>query len=208
MKLFDLDGTLIDSNGMWQEVDYRFLAAHNLPVTDEYLAAVGRSIFPVAAQYTIDYYNLDLSPQAIMDEWMSLARDAYEHHIPLKPGVREYLMQESARGEELALVSACVPELGHAVLNRHGLTPLFHHLIFAQEFGLEKHDPTFYDQVLSLLGASAHECIFYEDSPSNCATAKSMGMTVIGVLDPLYAGETAQMQQLCDCCIRDFSELL
>lgn len=208
MKLFDLDGTLIDSNGMWREVDYQFLAAHNLQPTEEYLIDVGRSIFPIAAQYTKDYYNLDLTPQAIMDEWMDLARDAYRYHIPLKPGVLEFLTREVARGETLALVSACVPELGHAVLDRHGLTPLFHHLIFAQEMGLEKHDPTFYDQVLSLLGIAAKDCTFYEDSPGNCAAAKAMGMTVVGIYDPFYANQTLELQQACDQCIHDFTELL
>ncbi len=208
MKLFDLDGTLIDSNGMWREVDYKFLAAHDLPPTEEYLIDVGRSIFPVAAQYTKDYYNLDLSPQAIMDEWMDLARDAYRYHIPLKPGVLEFLTREIEQGETLALVSACVPELGHAVLERHGLSALFHHLIFAQEMGLEKHDPNFYDQVLSLLGISASDCTFYEDSPGNCAAAKAKGMTVIGIYDSFYANQAQEMEQVCDQCIHDFTELL
>lgn len=208
MKLFDLDGTLIDSNGMWRDVDYKFLAAHNLQPTEEYLIDVGRSIFPIAAQYTKDYYNLDLTPQAIMDEWMDLARDAYRYHIPLKPGVLEFLTKEIEQGETLALVSACVPELGHAVLDRHGLTPLFHHLIFAQEMGLEKRDPRFFSKVLEHLHVSPADCIFYEDSPQNCAIAKNMGMTVIGVLDPLFEAEESQMHKICDRCIRDFTALL
>ncbi len=208
MKLFDLDGTLIDSNGVWREVDDRFLSAHGLEATEEYLITVGKSIFPIAAQYTKDYYHLDLSPEAIMDEWLSLARDAYENHIPLKPGAREFLTQEYAKGETLALVSACVPELGHAVLQRHELTPLFQHLIFAQELGLEKHDPRFFGQVLEQLAVSPSDCIFYDDSPSNCASARRIGMGVIGIFDPLYAGEAELMRQLCDRCIRDFTELL
>lgn len=208
MKLFDLDGTLIDSNSVWQEVDDRFLSAHKLTCTSEYLNMVGHSIFPTAAQYTRDYYHLDMSPQAIMDEWLFLARDAYENHIPLKPGVRAYLEQEAAKGEALALVSACVPELGHAVLDRHGLTPLFRHLVFAQELGLEKRDPRFFHQVLELLNIGPADCTFYEDAPENCAAGKKMGMTVIGVLDPFYAGEAERMARVCDRCITDFTELL
>lgn len=208
MKLFDLDGTLIDSNSVWQEVDYHFLSAHGLECTSEYLNTVGHSIFPIAAQYTRDYYHLSLSPQAIMEEWLSLARDAYKHHIPLKPGVRAFLAQEAAKGEPLALVSACVPELGYAALDRHGLTPLFRHLVFAQELGLEKRDPRFFHQVLELLGVTPAACTFYEDAPDNCAAAKEMGMTVVGILDPFYADQTERMAQVCDCCITDFTELL
>ena len=208
MKLFDLDGTLIDSNGVWKEVDHRFLSAYGLESTSEYLAVVGHSIFPVAAQYTKDYYHLDMSPNAIMEEWLSLARDAYEHHIPLKPGARDFLAQEAAKGETLALVSACVPELGHTVLDRHGLTPLFRHIIFAQELGLEKRDPRFFHQVLKLLGATPAVCTFYDDAPDNCAAAKDIGMTVVGVLDPFYTDQTERMVQVCDRCIPDFTELL
>ena len=46
MKLFDLDGTLIDSNGIWVDVDLRFLGRHGLTPTEEYTYAVGHSIFP------------------------------------------------------------------------------------------------------------------------------------------------------------------
>ena len=208
MKLFDLDGTLIDSNGVWQEVDHCFLSARGLECTSEYLVTVGHSIFPIAAQYTKDYYHLDMSPAAIMEEWLSLARDAYEHHISLKPGVRAFLEQEAAKGETLALVSACVPELGYAVLNRHGLTSLFRHLVFAQEIGLEKRDPRFFHQVLELLDVAPAACTFYEDAPDNCTVGKEIGMIVVGVLDPFYADKAECMAQVCDRCITDFTELL
>ena len=208
MKLFDLDGTLIDSNGVWREVDDKFLSKRNLNATDEYLDAVGHAIFPTAARFTIDYYHLNESPEAIMDEWMSLAKDAYENHIPLKPGALDYLRQQADAGEPLALVTACVPELGYAALNRHGLTSLFQHLVFAQELGLEKRDPRFFQHVLHHLNISPSDCVFYEDSPKNCAIAKEMGMTVIGILDPLYANDENEMHLICDRCIRDFTELL
>lgn len=208
MKLFDLDGTLIDSNRIWREVDDRFLSAHALEPTEEYLITVGHSIFPIAAQYTKDYYHLDMSPQAIMDEWLALARDAYEHHIPLKPGAREFLVQEAAKGETLALVSACVPELGHAVLERHGLTPLFHHLVFAQELGLEKRDPRFFRQVLDLLNVSPSDCTLYDDAPDNCVCAKETGIRVVGILDPFFSGAEERIRQMCDQCVVDFRELL
>ena len=77
MILFDFDGTLVDSNGVWEEVDNTFLARRGLTPTQEYSEMVGHSIFPLAAQFTIDYYHLDTTPQAIMDEWTQLGREAY-----------------------------------------------------------------------------------------------------------------------------------
>ena len=55
MDLFDFDGTLVDSNGVWVDVDNGFLARRGLTPTREYSDAVGHSIFPIAAQYTKDY---------------------------------------------------------------------------------------------------------------------------------------------------------
>lgn len=207
MKLFDMDGTLIDSTGVWREVDYSFLANHNLTITDEYMANITRSTFPIAAQYTKDYYRLELSPEEIIAEWTALVRDAYENHIPLKPGVREYLTHCVSDGEPLVLVTSCAPELSRAVLDRHKLTSLFNQLLFAQELGIEKRDPRFFEHVLDCLKVSPADCTLYEDSPENCAIAKKMGMRVIGVLDRLYINEWEQLKQICDKCITDFTEL-
>ena len=63
MKLFDFDGTLVDSNGVWEEIDVRFLQRRGLTPTREYCETVGHSIFPIAAQFTREYYHLDLEPQ-------------------------------------------------------------------------------------------------------------------------------------------------
>ncbi len=208
MKLFDLDGTLIDSNFVWKEVDQRFLTAHGLKATDEYLAAVAQITLPTAARFTKSYYRLSMSAEAIMFEWMTLVKDAYERRIPLKPGAMEYLTLEAARGETLALVSSCVPSLGHAVLERHGVGKLFRHKIFAQELGLEKNDSRFFHQVLRALRCTANECVLFDDSLTNCTAAKAIGMTVVGVLDPLYAEDALRMAQTCDRCITDFTELL
>ena len=90
MLLFDLDGTLIDSNGIWEDIDLSFLGRHGLTPTEEYAHTVGHSIFPVAAVFTRDYYHLDLTPEAIMAEWMAGARDAYGQ-VEMKPGARAFL---------------------------------------------------------------------------------------------------------------------
>ena len=86
MIFFDLDGVLLDSNGVWIDVDLAFTQKRGLEVTEEYAYTVGHSIFPVAAQFTKDYYHLPESPQEIMDEWRALAYEAYAHTIPMKPG--------------------------------------------------------------------------------------------------------------------------
>ncbi len=207
LKLFDLDGTLSDSNGIWVEVDLKFLSRRGLKPTEEYAHTVGHSIFPVSAQFTKDYYGLDMTPQAIMDEWLDLAGDAYLH-VSLKPGAEEFLAQCQREGHPMAILTACVPAFCRVLLERHGLERYFQQVIFAQDLGLEKRDPQVYRQATALLGVAPGDCTFYEDAPANCAAAKSIGMTVVGVHDSLYTKHAGEMRKTCDRYIESFEELL
>lgn len=210
MYLFDLDGTIIDSNGIWREVDTAFLAHHRCEGTAEYFDYLAHAIFPTAARFTKDYYHLDLSPDAIMAEWMELARDAYAFHAPLKEGVPEYLAQlRSAPDREgISLVTASVPELCRLALERHGLSRAFDRVVYAQELEMEKRDPRFFPTVAKLLGVSPAACTLFDDAPDNCAAAKACGMTVVGVHDSFFADSEDRLRQCCDRYIRSFRELL
>ncbi|MBM6926440.1 HAD family hydrolase [Pseudoflavonifractor phocaeensis] len=208
MILFDFDGTLVDSNGVWETVDNTFLARRGLTPTREYSETVGHSIFPVAARFTIDYYRLDTTPEAVMAEWTELGREAYLCQVPLKEGAKEFLDQCARQGEALVLLTACVPEFCTAALKRLDIAGYFSQVIFVQELGLLKKDPETYGKVLAPLGAAPADCTFYEDSPGACAAAKAAGLTVVGVYDPFYAHYEGQLRELCHRYIRSFTELL
>ena len=207
MLLFDLDGTLIDSNGIWEDIDLRFLGRHGLTPTEEYAHTVGHSIFPVAAVFTRDYYHLDMTPEAIMGEWMAGAEEAYAR-VEMKPGALEFLTRCRDQGEPMALVPACVPELCRTALRRHGLEPFFTDLIFAQELGLEKRNPEVFRLTAERLGIPAGDCTLYEDAPHNCTAAQRAGMRAIGVYDRFYAKYQDQMRKSCDGYITSFLDLL
>ena len=76
MFFFDLDGTLIDSNGVWKEVDRKFLAKRGLPYTHAYYEGVAHTILPLAAEFTKAFCHLDESCDDIIAEWMDMAKDA------------------------------------------------------------------------------------------------------------------------------------
>lgn len=207
MILFDLDGTLTDSNCIWEDIDTKFLGKRGLQSTEEYAHTVGHSIFPVAAQFTKDYYHLDLTPQAIMDEWTEMARDAY-CTVALKPGAGEFLARCKHSGERVAMVTACVPELCRAALRAHVLEDSFEQIIFAQELGMEKRKPELFLRAAELLSVAPEACTMYEDAPANCAAAKAAGVTVVGVYDHFYRKYEEEMRKTCDKYIMSFEELL
>ena len=133
MLIFDLDGTLIDSNGVWVDVDKAFLAKRNAPYTKEYYEGVAHTILTNCAIFTKEYLHLEESCEEIIAEWMELAEGQY-HDVPLKDGVREYLDRCLEAGHRMVIFTACVPEHCQAAIDHHGLASYFEQIIYAQNW--------------------------------------------------------------------------
>lgn len=208
MQIFDMDGTLIDSNGIWKDVDTAFLAKRGLSYTKEYYEGVAHTIFPLAAKFTKEFCRLPESEEAIMAEWMDMAGDLYGTSVPVKPGVRAYLDKLRAAGERLIVVTSAVPVHCRTALTHLGLMPYFERIIFAHDLQLEKKDPQLWCLTAELMGVAPTGCTLYDDSVEACRGAKAAGMHAVGVYDPYFAGTEPEMQAVCDRYIRSFEELI
>ena len=208
MLIFDLDGTLLDSNGVWLEVDKTFLARRNAPYTKEFHNGVAHTILSNAAVFIREHLKLEESCEAIIAELMDLAAGQYGRTVELKPHVRAYLDRCRAAGHRMAVFTACVPEHCQTAVRNHGLDVYFEKIIYAQELGEDKRSPTVFRQAAELLGVKPRECVFFDDSLAACKGAKAARMTVVGVRDSCFHGAEADMRELCDRYIADFGELL
>ena len=207
MLLFDLDGTLIDSNGVWKEVDRTFLSRRNIPYTHAYYEGVAHTIFPLAAKFTKEFCNLPDSCEEIMAEWMDLAKDAYAH-VTIKPGVRAYLKQCKAEGRRMAIVTSSIPQHCQTALRHLDLEKYFERITFAQELGLEKKDAEIWEIAAAQANVEPQTCTMFDDSIAACCGARSAKMRVVGVYDGYFAKDQRQMEQFCDVYIRSFQDLL
>ena len=208
MQIFDMDGTLIDSNGIWKDVDTAFLAKRGLSYTKEFYEGVAHTIFPLAAKFTKEFCRLPESEEAIMAEWMDMAGDLYGTSVPVKPGVRAYLDKLRAAGERLIVVTSAVPVHCRTALTHLGLMPYFERIIFAHDLQLEKKDPQLWRLTAEMMGVAPADCTLYDDSVEACRGAKAAGMHAVGVYDPYFAGTEPEMQAVCDRYIHSFEELI
>ena len=208
MQIFDMDGTLIDSNGIWKDVDTAFLAKRGLSYTKEFYEGVAHTIFPLAAKFTKEFCHLPESEEAIMAEWMDMAGDLYGTSVPVKPGVRAYLDKLRAAGERLIVVTSAVPVHCRTALTHLGLMPYFERIIFAHDLQLEKKDPQLWRLTAEMMGVAPEDCTLYDDSVEACRGAKAAGMRAVGVYDPFFAATETEMRAVCSQYIRSFEELV
>ena len=75
--IFDLDGTLLDSMGVWDQVDIDFLGKRGIEVPPDYMIKVSSMQFQQIAEYTIARFGLKDTPEGLMQEWDDMARVAY-----------------------------------------------------------------------------------------------------------------------------------
>ena len=208
MIFFDLDGTLLDSNGVWLDIDIAFLGRHGVaPVPEDYTRYVTHHSAPDAARYTRERFGLAETAEEIQAAWLDMAREAYARRLELKPGVRALLEQCRREHVPMAVLTSCIPELCRAALERHGILSWFQGVVYTQETGLEKHDPALYRLAAQRWGSTPERCTLFEDSPGYCAAAREAGVFVVGVRDGLYSGREEEIQTLCQGWVEDFRQV-
>ena len=87
--IFDLDGTLLDSTKVWEQVDIDFMKNHGLEITDEFVQEIKSHNFETGSVYVVEKYNLKETPKEVMDEWFDSDRCLYEDCLK-RNGIYDY----------------------------------------------------------------------------------------------------------------------
>lgn len=205
--IFDLDGTLLDSMGIWEQIDVDFLAERGLDVPPDYIDAISSLTFPEAARYTIKRFNLSGSVEDLLSEWNSMAIHAYGNTVLMKPYAKEYLYSIKQKGAKLGIATSLPAELYEPALHNHGIIELFDCICSTDEVPNGKTSPDVFLLAAKKLGISPEECIVFEDIPEAIKSAKLAGMTVYGVYDEASKEHWRLIKEIADGIIYDFAEL-
>ncbi|MDD3278339.1 MAG: HAD family phosphatase [Lachnospiraceae bacterium] len=181
--IFDLDGTLLDSMGVWRQLDIDFLGKRGLEVPADYLEAITPLGFERAAAYTIHRFSLPETPEEIIAEWMEMARKAYANKVVLKPNVRGYLERLSELGIPIAAATSSDRELFLPALRRNGISDYFQSIVTVSEVTRGKGFPDIYEKAAEQIGEAPQNCVVYEDIIEGIRGANLGGFYSVGVYD-------------------------
>lgn len=205
--IFDLDGTLVDSMGVWSKIDHEFLMLRGLEVPSDLLDNIVHLNFLDTAKYFKNRFNLKESLEEIMSEWTSMAYNEYSNNIKLKAGAREYLSLLKTKGIKLAIATSNHPDLLKISLKSNEIHDYFESFTTTLEVKRGKNFPDVYLLAAEKLGVKPEECIVFEDIFQAVRGAKAAGMKVVGVFDLHSEHQKEDIISLADHFIYKYEEL-
>lgn len=204
--IFDLDGTLLDSMGVWARVDIDFLGKRGIAVPPDYMESISSLGFRATALYTIERFGLQESPEAIMEEWHQMSAEQYHAQVQLKPGAKELLERLQKAGYALGIASALSKNLALPCLERNGILPFFAGIETADHQNGGKDKPAIWVKAAGNLSLRPEQCAAVDDVAAALMGAKMAGMFTIGVPD-IHSGAFEKLRTAADLYVESLSEI-
>ena len=192
--VFDLDGVLLASEEVWDEVRERYVRERGGRYDAEVQRAMMGMSSPEWSRFLHESAGVPDGPEAINAEVVRRMLGAYREHLPLIPGAVDAVRRLAAR-YPLGLASSSNRELIDAVLEDSGLGELFEATVSSEEVAHGKPAPDVYLEAARRLGATADRCAAVEDSHGGIRSAKAAGMRVIAVPNPTYPPDDEALAQ-------------
>ncbi|GGL24141.1 HAD family phosphatase [Phycicoccus endophyticus] len=178
--LWDMDGTLVDTEPYWIEAEHAIVAEHGGTWRDEFAHELVGNDLMVSARFIREHSPVTWEPERIVEELLGRVVTRVQDHVPWRPGARELLAGLAEEGVPSALVTMSWRALADAVV---GALPAgtFAAVVTGDEVEHGKPHPEPYRAATRLLGVEPARCIAIEDSPTGVRSAVAAGVPTVAV---------------------------
>ncbi len=183
--VFDLDGVIVDSEPVWEEVRRAYVAAHGgtwQPDTQRRLMGMSTGEW---ARYLSGELGVDRTPEQVAAEVVEEMTRRYAQRVPVIDGADGVVRRLAARWP-LGLASSSPTRLIGAALAATGLTEAFRATLSTEETPRGKPAPDVYLAVAARMGVHPSRCVAVEDSSNGVQSAAAAGMRVVAVPHGAY----------------------
>jgi HAD superfamily hydrolase (TIGR01509 family) len=181
--VFDLDGTLIDTELLCNAAGAEACTALGFPVTLAFFESLAGIDDRTRARLIEEHTGKPVEFGAFLDEWDRLCTLRFAEGIPVKPGAVELLDRLAAQGMPLALATSSRGGPAREKLEGADLLRHFRTVVTFDDVAAPKPAPDAYLLAAERLGVDPRRCLAFEDSETGARAAHAAGMTVVQVPD-------------------------
>lgn len=195
--IFDLDGTLVDSMHIWNEVPKQVIRRYNSQPAEDIVELIREFDLPEAADFLIKTYSLPCTRMQFMADINELVTAQYRDIVPAKPGVAQLLSSLAQLQVPCAIATASEAFQAQCAMRRLGFWEHFRFALSCSQYG-SKTKPDIFLEAARRLGSEPSKTLVFEDALHAAVSAKRAGFLVAGVYDPSADAQREQMRALCD----------
>lgn len=178
--LFDMDGTLVDTEPYWIAAEYELVAEFGGTWNDKHAHNLVGNALLTSARYLRDVGGVDLDPPVIVERLLDEVVTAARRKMPWRPGARELLAECVAAAVPCAMVTMSYTRLADALVEQ--LPPhSFAAVVTGDQVSVGKPDPEAYRRACECLRVDPARSVAIEDSPTGVASALAAGCVVVAV---------------------------
>ena len=206
--IFDMDGTLLDSMHIWNDVGPKTLRSMGIEPAPDLQERLKPLTVRQGAAYCKEAYHMPQSVEEITALIEGKVEDFYRNQVQAKPGVQKFLSLLKMEGVWMYVATNTDRDLVEAALKHTGLEGYFRGILTCAEVGVgKKESPEIYERAMRRLRGNKKDTVIFEDALHAIRTAKTAGFRVCGVYDPSAEDDQEEIKSLSDYYIRSFEEM-
>ena len=206
--IFDMDGTLIDSTGLWHDIDKQFFMKRGMEIPSDYAQKIVHLGLAEAAKFTKEEYGIKESEQEIMDEWHQMSLEMYRNDIELKEGAIEILEYFKKHNIPMAIATANDDTLYMPCIERLGIGKYFNYIADVNNVKEGKQSAKIYAYLAEKMSVKKENVLVIEDMPTCVKTAHQAGFITVAVYDKASQQFDEEKRSNSHLFVNNFNELI
>ena len=210
--IFDMDGTVTDSNGVWADAVFGYIDNHapykREDIPDIFFSEIILGGTMESLVYLRDTMGDNTDFGKIISIIMKNVEIGYDTPQMPKKGVVEFLEKLKASGADICMISATPSNLVEKALELCGLRKYFDFIISAEDRKTGKDKPYIFLEAAARMNCDISECTLFEDAIYSLRTGKKLGMKLVAIKDFYCKPQVwSEMCKLCDIAVCDYADI-
>lgn len=205
--VFDCDGTLLDSMGVWREAENELARRAGAVLSKADSDKLNTLTIPECCRFFHERLGLGNTSEEVKDMIDDFLLDYYRTRATERPGALAFVRGLVERGAAVSVASSSPQSYLRAGLARAGFDPYVQAIVSVDDVGKSKREPAVYDRARELMGTPIETTWGVEDSLYALRTLCSAGYRTLAIYDCDVAGTYEDLSSNADIVIRGFEEI-